>query len=153
MLMRLRSDKYQGYKTLKIFCYVIFYIGFNHVAILEYGIAHFEFGYHLSVRYPLLDLLMGVLVYVFGSHIAPVGTAGTALSLVNMAAYLSNVVFIQLVGKILDMKWQGGMAGGIRVFTLHNFQVALCLVPIGYFLALIIGFLLKKLVKLPLFES
>jgi MFS family permease len=62
-------------------------------------------------------------------------TSSAANGFNNMAIVASGLIFQPLVGKILDMHWQGITMEGIRVYSLHGYQMALLILPICYLIA------------------
>ena len=62
-----------------------------------------------------------------------------------MAIVAGGLLFQPLVGRILDMHWQGLIRAGVHVYSLHGYQMALLMLPICYFIAVLIGvFFIKE---------
>lgn len=59
----------------------------------------------------------------------PPGTTGAAYGLVNTFVVGSGAVFQPLVGWLLDLGWDGAMAGGARVYTEATYRAALSVLP------------------------
>ena len=53
-------------------------------------------------------------------------------------------MFQPLIGKLLDMQWGGQMENGVRVFTTHNYRIALLVIPIGLLVSFLLTFLVKE---------
>jgi MFS family permease len=49
-----------------------------------------------------------------------------------------------LIGKILDMQWQGLIQNGVQIYSQHDYQMALLVLPTCYFIAIIISMFLIK---------
>jgi len=57
-------------------------------------------------------------------HNSP-SAAGATIGFVNMVAVGSGAVFQPLIGWLLDLKWDGAMVGGARVYSAETFETAL----------------------------
>ena len=55
----------------------------------------------------------------------PPQMSSTAMAIVNVAVIGSGALFQPLVGLLLDMQWDGAMAGGVRVYSAEAFRIAL----------------------------
>ena len=63
---------------------------------------------------------------------------GTAIGFNNMAVVLGGMLQ-PLVGFILIYAWDGVVEEGIPLYTVANYQLALLILPIAYFIALIVA--------------
>lgn len=71
--------------------------------------------------------------------------AGTALGFMNMFDSLGEALSEPLIGKLLDLGWAGEIsANGARVFSVHDYQVALSLLPAYFIIAIICLFFVKE---------
>ena len=68
---------------------------------------------------------------------------GSAVAFVNALTMLGGMFFQGGLGKILDMTWDGTMNQGIRVYSLHSYQLAIAIVPISIALALLTSLWIK----------
>ncbi len=59
----------------------------------------------------------------------------TAIGVNNMAVVAGGALFQPLIGLLLRMNWQGGMAEGVPTYVPASYQLALCVVPICFLLA------------------
>jgi sugar phosphate permease len=59
--------------------------------------------------------------------LSPPETAGVATATVNAGGFLGAAVAQVIVSVILDLHWEGGMAGGGRVYPLAGFRAAFLL--------------------------
>lgn len=86
-----------------------------------------------------------VVCFAVGRETSPRNVTGAAVSFVNLLVMFGGLAFQPMVGKILDIYWNGQKDLGIRVYDAHSFQVALSIIPIcilvGVFLA---SFFLKE---------
>jgi MFS family permease len=62
----------------------------------------------------------------------------------NMIVVAGGILFQPLIGKILDLLWDGSMIAGVRNYNLHNYQIGFLLLPICYLIAAIASALLIK---------
>ncbi len=70
--------------------------------------------------------------------------AGTAVAVNNFLVMLGGMLLQPLVGKMLDVKWNGVMENGHRVFTNADYQHALLVLPVGLLLAGIMTFFIRE---------
>jgi MFS family permease len=102
--------------------------------------------------------LFGLMLFIFGlgmgsymscfalaKELNQVGFAGTVVALINTGDALFGSFTEPLIGKILDVVWQGKIMNGVHYFSTQNFQFALLLLPIYLILALICLFILKQM--------
>jgi MFS family permease len=93
--------------------------------------------------------LFGVMLFIFGlgmgsymscfslaKELNKAGFAGTVVALINTGDALFGSFTEPLIGKILDIFWQGKIANGVHVFSVHEFQFALLLLPVYLIVAL-----------------
>lgn len=101
---------------------------------------------------PLLFLLLflfglsntGVGVsYAVAGEINPRIVAGTSIAFANMASILIAAILQPIVGRVLDLSWDGTMSNGIKVYSVTGYQEAMLSLPI----CLVIGVLFSLLVK------
>lgn len=97
--------------------------------------------------------LFGVMLFIFGlgmgsymscfalaKELNKVGFAGTVVALINTGDALFGSFTEPLIGKILDVFWQGKIVNGIHYFSTNDFQFALLLLPV--YLAVALGCLI-----------
>ena len=73
----------------------------------------------------------------------PIVIAGTAISFANFLIMMGGFVFQPIVGRILDYLRAGRMLDGHPLYTPHDYQVALVVVPVALLLSLLLSFLIK----------
>jgi MFS family permease len=71
-------------------------------------------------------------------------TNGAANGFNNMVVVAGALLFQPLIGKILDMCWQGTMKNGVHTYSLYSYQIAFSMLAICYFLAAFISIFLIK---------
>jgi MFS family permease len=74
----------------------------------------------------------------------PPQMSSTAMSIVNVAVIGSGALFQPLVGLLLDLQWDGAMAGGVRVYSADAFRIALSQISVAGIGGLCATFLMKE---------
>lgn len=85
-----------------------------------------------------------IICFSLARDLLPMKYAATALGVVNFFIMIGGMVFTPLVGLIMDFLWTGKMQNGIRVYSLHDFRIALSVIPIMMFLAMLLSFRIKE---------
>lgn len=70
--------------------------------------------------------------------------AGTSIGFINMFNALCGALSEPLIGRILDLSWNGTMRDGARYFSIANYQQGLLALPIGLAMAIVILFFVKE---------
>lgn len=106
----------------------------------------------LSVHFlSLLLFLFGfglgafMLVFAMGKEMNPLILTATVIAMINTSDALFDALTEPLIGKFLDMEWNGLVVNGIHQFSLSNYRWALSLLP----LYLLLGTVLLLWVKEP----
>ncbi|WP_115705840.1 MFS transporter [Legionella sainthelensi] len=86
-----------------------------------------------------------MLVFAMGKEINPVALTATVIAMINTSDALFDALTEPLIGKLLDMGWEGHIVNGVHQFSLSSYQMALSLLP----LYLIVGSLLLLWIKEP----
>lgn len=102
----------------------------------------------LYALYPicfLLGFFSGVMAITFtlAKEVNPPQVAGTAVAVVNSGGFLAIAILQPFLGYLLDLRWEGLMENGVKIYTQAGYQAAFrfCLV----FLALaLLGALLVR---------
>ena len=61
--------------------------------------------------------------------------SGTAVAFANFLIMMGGFIFQPVVGDMLDWFWDGKMEHGIRIYSSHNFTIALSILPAGLLIA------------------
>lgn len=69
---------------------------------------------------------------------------GAANGFNNMILVASGLLFQPLIGKILDIYWQGATQNGVHIYGLYSYQIAFSMLAACYFLAALISIFLIK---------
>lgn len=79
-----------------------------------------------------------VLSFAFAKESLPARLAGTVTGVINMGVMLGPTILQPAVGWMLDRKWQGGMADGVRVYGMQAYQSGFSLMLAWAALALVL---------------
>jgi MFS family permease len=93
------------------------------------------FGFVTSVQ---------VLVFAIGREISSKNIAGTAVALTNMFIMMGGALFQPLIGVLLDARWSGKMEHGLSIYSLQDYRFALCVLPLGIIISIILSCFLKE---------
>jgi MFS family permease len=63
-----------------------------------------------------------IIGFAFGKESVPGGLSGTVSGVVNTGVMTGPMVLQPLIGWVLDLSWDGRMAGGVRVYDAGDFQ-------------------------------
>lgn len=70
--------------------------------------------------------------------------AATVLGFMNTFDSVCEALSEPFVGKLLDMGWAGQIVNGVHVFSTHDYRLALMVLPIFFFIALILLLFIKE---------
>jgi len=102
----------------------------------------------LLAIYPMY-ILMGffssavMVALAVAKEVSPPHVSGLAMGAVNIGGFLGATLLQPVFGYILDLRWQGQIVGGTRVYPLHAFQWGLILLAIVTLIG-VVGALLTK---------
>lgn len=77
-------------------------------------------------------------------EIHPLMFAATVLGFVNTFEPLCTALSEPLIGKILDLGWNGVLENKVRIFSVHDYRIALSLLPIFFIIALYLLHFIKE---------
>lgn len=81
----------------------------------------FGFGFFTSAFLPVFSIVR---------EINPQYTSATALGFANTLNSAGAAALQPLIGLMLDANWSGGLVDGIRYYSVHDFRVALSILPV-----------------------
>lgn len=96
---------------------------------------------------PALFILLFILGIMCGPHPlcftlskenCPNAVSGTAVSFANFVIMMGGFIFQPIVGHLLDLGWSGASDHGVRIYSPHDYSLALTILPVCLVLA---GFL------------
>lgn len=121
-------------------------------SVMLFGLALSFVSLILALYAPLPTWLMGVFLVLFGfgtgafmlgfaigKEANPVALAATVIGLINTGDALLGAFSEPLFGKFLDMLGRGTTAHGVPTFSVHDYHIALLMLPL--YLLLAFGFL------------
>lgn len=85
-----------------------------------------------------------MLSFPLGKQMNPMGLAATVVALINTGDALFGSFTEPLIGKVLDIFWDGTVVDGVHHFSTQNYHIALSLLPLYLLAALICLIGLKK---------
>lgn len=121
-----------GFISLTVAIYVIA------IPLWLFGLLLFTFGLTTGVF---------MLSFPLGKALNPIPLAATVVALINTGDALFGSFTEPLIGKFLDVLWDGTLVNNAHYFSLNNYHVALSIMPIYLFLALGCLCILKKVSK------
>ncbi len=84
-----------------------------------------------------------ILTFAAGREHNPDYASGAALGVVNTFVVASGALFQPLIGWLLDMRWDGVVEQGVRLYSMQAYNGAMIVVPAGA----LIGFLLTLVMR------
>ncbi len=89
--------------------------------------------YSLSILFFGVGILCcyQVLVFATGSELVSPAMLGITIAFLNCINMLGGSFFHSSIGWAMDLFWTGGMADGIRTYTIHSYQKALLIIPVA----------------------
>lgn len=84
-----------------------------------------------------------MLVFAMGKEMNPLSLTATVIAMINTSDALLDALTEPLIGKLLDMGWDGSIVNGVHQFSLSSYHTALSLLP----MYLILGAILLLWVK------
>jgi MFS family permease len=84
-----------------------------------------------------------VIVFAAGSELVSIGLLGVTVAFLNCLNMLGGSFFHTFIGSLMDLFWTGGMAEGVRIYSLESYSKALLLIPVCASLGAVIAAALK----------
>jgi hypothetical protein len=69
-----------------------------------------------------------VVAFAFAKESVPVRFLGTISGAVNVGNMLGPTLLQPAIGRVLDARWSGALAGGVRVYNVEAFQAAFTMI-------------------------
>jgi MFS family permease len=85
------------------------------------GTLLFVFGFALGAY---------MLTFVLGKELNSLSVTATVVGMINIGDALLTGITEPVIGKLLDMGWDGKIINGVHYFSLHSYQVALSVLPL-----------------------
>jgi len=85
------------------------------------------------------------LCFALGKENNPHSISGTAVAVTNTLIMVGGAIFQPIVGKLLDWHTSGALqANGTPLYSASDYSYALCVVPLGLLLAVVLSFFLRE---------
>ncbi len=82
--------------------------------------------------------------FAVAREISPHHFSATALAVTNMLVMMGSVILQPLIGMLLDYNWSGELLNGARVYSAHNYQHAMLILPLGLLIAFLFSLFLPS---------
>lgn len=115
-----------------VFCIILFV---PNLSLTSLYVLFFAFGILTSVE---------IITFAIVRDITPLKLAGTSIALINFFIMLGGMIFQPVIGILLDWHWIGRMVNGVRFYSIHNYQIALSILPVGLIITFVLSFFLRE---------
>ncbi len=126
--------------------------------VMLFGLLLSFFSLALAVYLPAISVwLEGFLLFLFGfgtgafmlgfamgKEMNAVGLAASVIALINTGDAVFGAFSEPLAGKVLDLFWDGKVVNGVHYFSLHDYHLALLMLPAYLLLAIVFLSFLKR---------
>ena len=129
------SDRIQRRKPIMWGSSLLSFFGIS--AILYLPHTHYVSLLSLLFFYGFCNVAVAT-AYAVAAEIHPQSLSGTAMGFTNMASVIVGASFQPLIGRLLDLGWQGTMLHGAPLYSVDNFKSAMTLLPLCAFVALVL---------------
>jgi MFS family permease len=85
-----------------------------------------------------------VLSYPAIAELNPITLTGTALSVASMTIMTSGTIFDPLFGWLLERQWDKTIVNSEPIYSLHDFNTAMWIMPIGFLISIVIAFMIRE---------
>lgn len=85
-----------------------------------------------------------VLSYPAIAELNPIALTGTAVSIASVTIMVSGVIFQPLFGKMLELNWDHTIVDNVPIYSVHDFNTAMWIMPIGFIIGLAIAFMIRE---------
>lgn len=83
--------------------------------------------------------------YATACEFSPAHLTGTSIGFTNMFSIMIGGALLQpIIGWLLDLRWHGEYLDNIRVYSAHNFQTVMLLLPLCLIICLVLSLFLKE---------
>lgn len=106
-----------------------------HLSLFMLQSTIFLFGFFNSVF---------LISYTLGKEINSLAITATVIAVINSGDAICGAVAEPLVGKILDMEWDGKMINHVRIFSTHDYHIALSVLSIYVFLSIVSALFIRE---------
>jgi MFS family permease len=108
------------------------------VSTLTMALLLFVFGVFCSVQ---------ILCFAVARDYVDVKSAATATGVINMLVMVSGMLLQPLMSRMLDWAWSGQMMHGLRVYSVHDYRVAMAIMPVAMLISAVLALVMKESYK------
>lgn len=94
-----------------------------------------------------------VIVFAVGREISPESASGSALAVTNMFVMIGGILATPIIGKLLDLHWDGLLLNQVHVYSPDNYRFALAILPLGLLLGAALVAFIKETHATNLWEA
>jgi len=84
-----------------------------------------------------------IIIFIMARENSGAELSGTVFAAANMIVTLGGVIFQPLVGSLLDKFSSGRLVGGVHIYSIIDYQLALSVLPASLLLVMVAAFFLK----------
>lgn len=85
----------------------------------------------------------GMLTFAMSSLIFPANMSATVSSFINMASMVSGVILQPLVGKLIQLSWDGTIENGVKIYSTGDYKCSFFSVLVFLVFGLLFGIMMK----------
>lgn len=85
-----------------------------------------------------------MLVFAMGKEMNPLTLTATVIAMINTSDAVFDAITEPLIGRLLDMSWDGNIVNGVHQFSLASYQSALTILPVYLCLGAILLFWIRE---------
>lgn len=85
-----------------------------------------------------------IICFTIARDIFPLKFSATAIAVVNLFTMLGGMIFQPGVGWLVDFLWRGKVVGGLRVYSVLDYQHALIVIPVAMLCAAVLSAFLTE---------
>jgi len=85
-----------------------------------------------------------VLSYPTIAELNPISLTSTSVSIASITIMCSGFVFQPLFGWMMQLEWNHQVVNGVPVYSAHDFNNAMVIIPVAFVIGLIISFFIKE---------
>jgi MFS family permease len=85
-----------------------------------------------------------VISFAMGKESAPLRLSGTVSGMINMGIMMGPTIMQPVVGWILDRSWDGGMSGGVRIYSPDDYRLGFSLMAAWAALSFVLAFFIRE---------
>lgn len=126
------------FSTLMSCAAILLVLYFHPMPMIILGVLLFLFGFGLGAF---------MLVFAIGKEINNIRLVATVIAMINTSDAALDAVTEPLIGKLLDLLWDGKIVNGIHYFSLSSYHIAMGILPIYLIAGSILLFWVKDNVK------